>query len=47
MTFCKQVCEALAVSRYVIFYQPEADSITVLRVLHGRRDIDSIIKGQD
>jgi plasmid stabilization system protein ParE len=26
---------------YVIFYMVEGDGIIILRVLHGRRDIDS------
>lgn len=29
---------------YVVFYHPAGDTIEVLRVLHGRRDIDRIIR---
>ena len=29
---------------YLIFYVPSADGIDVLRVLHGKRDIESILK---
>jgi plasmid stabilization system protein ParE len=33
---------SLAVSEYVIVYTIEQDSIQVLRVVHGRRDLESI-----
>ncbi len=29
---------------YVIFYRVEPDQITIMRVLHGRRDIDAEFK---
>jgi toxin ParE1/3/4 len=29
---------------YLIFYIPAEDGIDVLRVLHGKRDIESILK---
>lgn len=32
---------SFAVGRYVVFVQPLADGIDVLRVLHGSRDIDA------
>ena len=31
---------SLVVSPYLIFYTAEPDQITLVRVLHGRRDID-------
>ena len=33
---------SLAVGSYVIFYLPLDDGIDVIRVLHGRRDIESL-----
>ena len=33
---------SLAVSEYVIVYTIEADALAILRVVHGRRDLDSI-----
>jgi toxin ParE1/3/4 len=33
---------SLAVSEYVIVYTIEQDSIQVLRMVHGRRDLESI-----
>ncbi len=33
---------AFPVKPYVIFYLPLTDGITVIRVLHGRRDIEGI-----
>ncbi|MBA3322861.1 MAG: type II toxin-antitoxin system RelE/ParE family toxin [Pyrinomonadaceae bacterium] len=33
---------SFAVKDYLIFYQPFADRIEILRVLHGSRDIESI-----
>ena len=32
---------SFAFGRYVVFYQPLSDGIDVVRVLHGRRDIDA------
>jgi toxin ParE1/3/4 len=32
---------------YLIFYRPTDDGIEVLRVLHGRRDIEAIFEQQD
>ena len=32
------------VSPYVVFYRPVEDTIEVLRILHGARDIGSIIE---
>ena len=34
------------VSPYVVFYRPEQDTIEVLRVLHGARDIVSIFESE-
>ncbi len=33
---------SLAVGNYVIFYRPSPDGIEVVRVLHGKRDIEAI-----
>jgi toxin ParE1/3/4 len=33
---------SLAVSEYVIVYTIEAEALAILRVVHGRRDLDSI-----
>ena len=33
---------SFAVRNYVIYYQPTADGIEVLRVLHGARDVDHV-----
>ena len=35
------------VGRYVIFYVPFAKGVEVVRVLHGARDIESILQGDD
>jgi toxin ParE1/3/4 len=35
-------CRSLAVGSYVIFYRAIEGGIEVVRVLHGRRDIDAI-----
>jgi len=35
---------SFVVERYVVFYRPVADSIEILRVLHGSRDIDSLMQ---
>ncbi len=32
------------VKPYVVFFRPAADTIEVLRVLHGRRDIERIMR---
>ena len=29
------------VGNYVVFYQPVADGIEIIRVMHGRQDIDA------
>ncbi len=31
---------------YVVFYRPAEDTIEVVRVLHGSRDIDTIMKAE-
>ena len=33
---------SFAVGNYVLFYLPVSDGIEIIRVLHGRRDIDAI-----
>jgi toxin ParE1/3/4 len=38
---------SFVVSPYVVFYRPLGDTIEVLRVLHGARDIGSIIKPEN
>jgi toxin ParE1/3/4 len=38
---------SFVVAPYVIFYRPIADTIEVLRILHGARDIESIMKEPD
>ena len=35
---------SFSVSTYVIFYRPFKDTIDVLRVLYGGRDVDTIMK---
>ena len=35
---------SFAVKNYLIFYQPFADGVEILRVLHGSRDIESIFE---
>ena len=32
------------VKKYVIFYRPAGDTIDVIRILHGARDIESIFR---
>lgn len=32
---------SLVLGNYVVFYRFEADRVTVLRIMDGRRDIDS------
>jgi toxin ParE1/3/4 len=31
------------VGKYLIFYRPLSDGIEVIRVLHGRRDLDALL----
>jgi toxin ParE1/3/4 len=33
---------SLSVKDYLIFYEPFADHIDILRILHGSRDVESI-----
>lgn len=35
---------SVIVEKYVLFYRVEADSIQVVRILHGRRDFPSIFR---
>jgi toxin ParE1/3/4 len=37
---------SLSVSRYVIFYEPIADGVAIVRVLHGARDIGAQFEGE-
>src|SRR4051795_10029538 len=32
-----------AIGRYVVFYRPRDENIQIIRVLHGSRDIESIL----
>ena len=34
-------------SRYVIYYYPLDDGVEIVHVLHGRRDADRILRGDD
>jgi toxin ParE1/3/4 len=38
---------SFVVAPYVIFFRPVDDTIEVLRVLHGSRDIDVIMKAEE
>jgi toxin ParE1/3/4 len=35
------------VGRYVIFYRPIPEGVEIVRVLHGARDLDSILQSGD
>jgi toxin ParE1/3/4 len=35
-------CRSFAVGEYVIVYSVEADDVLILRVVHGRRDIEAL-----
>jgi toxin ParE1/3/4 len=35
---------SFSISPYVVFYRPAKKTIEVLRVLHGSRDVDAIMK---
>ena len=37
---------SFVVKPYVVFYRPAQATIEVLRVLHGRRDLDRIMRGE-
>jgi toxin ParE1/3/4 len=37
---------SFVVSPYVVFYRPVVGTIEVIRVLHGARDVDSIMKAE-
>jgi len=44
---CKQYGKNMrrfAVGNYVIYYQPTAKGISVIRVLHGARNVDDILR---
>ena len=38
---------SVGVGSYVIFYRAVADGIEIVRVLHGRRDIEAIMTAED
>jgi toxin ParE1/3/4 len=38
---------SFVVSPYVVFFLPADDGIMIVRILHGSRDIDSILKVDD
>jgi toxin ParE1/3/4 len=38
---------SLPVGRYVIFYLPHAKGVEIVRVLHGARDIGSILQEEE
>jgi toxin ParE1/3/4 len=38
---------SFAILPYVVYYRPVDDTILVLRVLHGARDVDSIMKEEE
>lgn len=38
---------SLAVGNHVIFYRPSLDGIEVVRVLHGKRDVEAIFEEGD
>ena len=38
---------SFVVHPYTIFYRPAGDTIEVVRVLHGRRDIETLMKDPD
>lgn len=38
---------SLSIGKYVIFYRPTEDSILVIRVLHGARDIETILGSEE
>lgn len=38
---------SIAVERYVVFYRVAHRAVEILRVLHGARDIDTIMRGED
>ena len=35
---------SLVVRQYVLFYRVAPDAVQVVRILHGKRDIDSLMK---
>jgi len=42
----RQGLRCFVVSPYVVFYRPIEDTIEVLRILHGARDISSLIESE-
>jgi toxin ParE1/3/4 len=38
---------SVVIEGYVLFYRITTSAVEVIRILHGRRDIDSIMKEQD
>jgi toxin ParE1/3/4 len=37
--------QSFSIGRYIIFYRAVASAIEIVRVLHGARDIESILEG--
>ena len=42
VTNCCQACDQVLVHPYVIFFHVAASSVEIVRVLHQRRDLESI-----
>jgi toxin ParE1/3/4 len=38
---------SVVVEQYVLFYRTTATAVQVVRILHGARDIDTIMKGEE
>ncbi len=38
---------SIPIGNYVIFYVPREHGVEVVRVLHGSRDLDSLVEGED
>jgi len=36
---------SVAIERYVLFYRVSETAVTIVRILHGARDINRIMKG--
>jgi toxin ParE1/3/4 len=38
---------SIVIERYVLFYRSSPSAVEVLRILHGSRDVDSIMRADD
>jgi toxin ParE1/3/4 len=38
---------SIPLGNYVIFYFPRKNRVEIVRVLHGSRDLDSLLEGED